>query len=67
MTPRRPRPAPALADHRRQEFLITIGDRTVGGMVSPRSDGGPVASAGERCAVTISDYVSVTGDAMSDG
>ena len=37
---------PAVAD---KTFLITIGDRTVGGLDQPRPDGRPVAGAGGRC------------------
>ena len=37
---------PAVAD---KTFLVTIGDRTVGGLVLARSDGRPVAGAGRRC------------------
>ena len=36
---------PAVAD---KTFLITIGDRTVGGLISARSDGRPLAGAGRR-------------------
>ena len=37
---------PAVAD---KTFLITIGDRTVGGLISRDQLVGPVAGAGERC------------------
>ena len=56
--------APAVAD---KSFLITIGDRTVGGlshrdqMVGPRQV--PVAD----CAISITDYEHYTGEAMAMG
>ena len=51
-----------------KRFLITIGDRTVGGLSAPRPDGRPLAGAGGRlCAVTLADYKGFAGEAMSMG
>ncbi len=55
---------PAIAD---KSFLITIGDRTVGGMISRDQMVGPWQVPVSDVAVTISDYVSTTGEAMSMG
>jgi phosphoribosylformylglycinamidine synthase len=55
---------PAIAD---KSFLITIGDRTVGGMISRDQMVGPWQVPVSDAAVTISDYVSTTGEAMSMG
>jgi len=55
---------PAVAD---KSFLITIGDRTVGGMISRDQMVGPWQVPVSDVAVTISDYVSTTGEAMSMG
>ena len=55
---------PAIAD---KTFLITIGDRTVGGMISRDQMVGPWQVPVADVAVTVSDYVSVTGEAMSMG
>jgi phosphoribosylformylglycinamidine synthase len=55
---------PAIAD---KTFLITIGDRTVGGMISRDPMVGPWQVPVSDVAVTVSDYTSVTGEAMSMG
>jgi phosphoribosylformylglycinamidine synthase len=55
---------PAIAD---KTFLITIGDRTVGGMISRDPMVGPWQVPVSDVAVTISDYTSATGEAMSMG
>ncbi len=55
---------PAVAD---KTFLITIGDRSVGGMISRDQMVGPWQVPVADVAVTVSDYVSVTGEAMSMG
>ncbi|HYM35961.1 MAG TPA: phosphoribosylformylglycinamidine synthase, partial [Steroidobacteraceae bacterium] len=55
---------PAVAD---KSFLITIGDRTVGGMIARDQMIGPWQVPVSDVAVTISDYVSTTGEAMSMG
>jgi phosphoribosylformylglycinamidine synthase len=55
---------PAVAD---KTFLITIGDRTVGGMISRDPMVGPWQVPVSDVAVTISDYTSATGEAMSMG
>ncbi len=55
---------PTIAD---KSFLITIGDRTVGGMTSRDQMVGPWQVPVADVAVTISDYVSTTGEAMSMG
>jgi phosphoribosylformylglycinamidine synthase len=55
---------PAIAD---KTFLITIGDRTVGGLISRDPMVGPWQVPVSDVAVTISDYTSATGEAMSMG
>lgn len=55
---------PAIAD---KTFLITIGDRTVGGLISRDSMVGPWQVPVSDVAVTLSDYTSATGEAMSIG
>jgi phosphoribosylformylglycinamidine synthase len=55
---------PAVAD---KTFLITIGDRTVGGMISRDPMVGPWQVPVSDVAVTLSDYTSVTGEAMAIG
>ena len=51
-----------------RRFLITIGDRTVGGLIAPRPDGRPVAGAGGRRARSPpADYDGYTGEAMAMG
>jgi phosphoribosylformylglycinamidine synthase len=55
---------PTIAD---KSFLITIGDRTVGGMIARDQMIGPWQVPVSDVAVTISDYVSTTGEAMSMG
>jgi phosphoribosylformylglycinamidine synthase len=55
---------PTVAD---KSFLITIGDRTVGGMISRDQMVGPWQVPVSDVAVTVSDYVSSTGEAMSMG
>lgn len=55
---------PAIAD---KTFLITIGDRTVGGLISRDPMVGPWQVPVSDVAVTISDYDSVTGEAMAMG
>jgi phosphoribosylformylglycinamidine synthase len=55
---------PTVAD---KTFLITIGDRTVGGMISRDPMVGPWQTPVSDVAVTISDYTSNTGEAMSMG
>ena len=55
---------PAVAD---KTFLITIGDRTVGGLVSRDPMIGPWQVPVSDVAVTLSDYTSATGEAMSMG
>ena len=55
---------PAVAD---KTFLITIGDRTVGGMVSRDQMVGPWQIPVADCAVTTSTHNSYTGEAMSMG
>lgn len=55
---------PAIAD---KTFLITIGDRTVGGMISRDPMVGPWQVPVSDVAVTVSDYSSITGEAMSMG
>jgi phosphoribosylformylglycinamidine synthase len=55
---------PTIAD---KSFLITIGDRTVGGMIARDQMVGPWQVPVSDVAVTISDYVSTTGEAMSMG
>jgi phosphoribosylformylglycinamidine synthase len=55
---------PAVAD---KTFLITIGDRTVGGMISRDPMVGPWQVPVSDVAVTISDYTSHSGEAMAMG
>jgi len=55
---------PAIAD---KTFLITIGDRSVGGMISRDPFVGPWQVPVSDVAVTISDYTSTTGEAMAMG
>jgi phosphoribosylformylglycinamidine synthase len=55
---------PAVAD---KTFLVTIGDRTVGGMISRDPMVGPWQVPVSDCAVTLSDYTSHTGEAMAMG
>lgn len=50
-----------------KNFLITIGDRTVGGMSSRDQMVGPWQVPVADCAVTLADYESVRGEAMSMG
>jgi phosphoribosylformylglycinamidine synthase len=55
---------PAIAD---KTFLVTIGDRTVGGMVSRDQMVGPWQVPVSDVAVTIGDYFSTRGEAMAMG
>ncbi|HLS80842.1 MAG TPA: phosphoribosylformylglycinamidine synthase, partial [Steroidobacter sp.] len=55
---------PAIAD---KTFLVTIGDRTVGGLVSRDSMVGPWQVPVSDVAVTLSDYTSSAGEAMAMG
>ncbi|XOV90110.1 MAG: phosphoribosylformylglycinamidine synthase [Pseudomonadota bacterium] len=55
---------PAVAN---KSFLITIGDRTVGGMVARDQFVGPWQVAVADVAVSVSDYVGYTGEAMAMG
>ena len=55
---------PAIAD---KTFLITIGDRTVGGMISRDPMVGPWQVPVSDVAVTVSDYTSHAGEAMAMG
>jgi phosphoribosylformylglycinamidine synthase len=55
---------PTVAD---KTFLITIGDRTVGGMISRDQMVGPWQAPVSDVAVTLSDYSSMTGEAMAMG
>jgi phosphoribosylformylglycinamidine synthase len=55
---------PAIAD---KTFLISIGDRSVGGMISRDPFVGPWQVPVSDVAVTLSDYTSITGEAMSMG
>ncbi len=55
---------PAVAD---KTFLITIGDRSVGGMISRDPLVGPWQVPVSDVAVTISDYFSTRGEAMAIG
>src|SRR5579871_808912 len=55
---------PAVAD---KTFLITIGDRTVGGFVSRDQLVGPWQVPVSDVAVTLSDYQGVAGEAMAVG
>ncbi len=55
---------PTVAD---KTFLITIGDRTVGGMVSRDSLVGPWQVPVSDCAVTLAGYTTHAGEAMAMG
>lgn len=55
---------PAVAD---KTFLVTIGDRTVGGLISRDPMVGPWQVPVSDVAVTLSNYTSQTGEAMSMG
>ncbi|MEX0951172.1 MAG: phosphoribosylformylglycinamidine synthase, partial [Gammaproteobacteria bacterium] len=55
---------PAVADKR---FLITIGDRTVSGLVTRDQMVGPWQVAVADCAVTASGYATLTGEALAIG
>jgi len=55
---------PAVAS---KEFLVTIGDRTVGGLVSRDPMVGPWQVPVADCAVTTSGYTGYTGEAMAMG
>jgi phosphoribosylformylglycinamidine synthase len=55
---------PAVAD---KTFLITIGDRTVGGMISRDQMVGPWQVPVADCGVTTADYFGVEGEAMAMG
>jgi phosphoribosylformylglycinamidine synthase len=55
---------PAVAD---KTFLITIGDRTVGGLVSRDQLVGPWQVAVSDAAVTLADYEGVAGEALAMG
>ncbi len=55
---------PAIAD---KTFLVTIGDRTVGGMVSRDQMVGPWQVPVSDVAVTVSDYFGTRGEAMAMG
>jgi phosphoribosylformylglycinamidine synthase len=55
---------PAVAD---KTFLITIGDRTVGGMVSRDQMVGPWQVPVADVAVTVADYAGVAGEAIAMG
>ncbi|HEY5808555.1 MAG TPA: phosphoribosylformylglycinamidine synthase [Povalibacter sp.] len=55
---------PAIAD---KTFLITIGDRSVGGMISRDPFVGPWQVPVSDVAVTLSDYTSLAGEAMAMG
>lgn len=55
---------PAVAD---KSFLITIGDRTVGGLTARDQMIGPWQVPVADCAVTATNYIDVTGEAMSMG
>ncbi len=55
---------PAIAD---KTFLITIGDRSVGGMISRDPCVGPWQVPVSDVAVTLSDYTSQAGEAMAMG
>jgi len=50
-----------------KSFLITIGDRTVGGLCSRDQMVGPWQVPVADCAVTLADYESVRGEAMAMG
>ena len=55
---------PAVAD---KSFLITIGDRSVGGMISRDQMVGPWQVPVSDVAVTVADYFSTAGEAMAMG
>ena len=55
---------PAVAD---KTFLVTIGDRSVGGMISRDPLVGPWQVPVSDVAVTVSDYFSTHGEAMAMG
>ncbi len=55
---------PTIAD---KTFLITIGDRTVGGQISRDSLVGPWQVPVSDCAVTLAGYTTYLGEAMSMG
>ncbi|MBS0365318.1 MAG: phosphoribosylformylglycinamidine synthase [Proteobacteria bacterium] len=55
---------PAVAD---KTFLITIGDRSVGGMISRDQMAGPWQVPVSDVAVTLADYHGVAGEAMAMG
>ncbi len=55
---------PAVAS---KSFLVTIGDRTVGGMVHRDQMVGPWQVPVADCAVTLASYQGVTGEAMAMG
>ncbi|MET0661214.1 MAG: phosphoribosylformylglycinamidine synthase, partial [Steroidobacteraceae bacterium] len=55
---------PSVAD---KSFLITIGDRSVGGMISRDQMVGPWQVPVSDVAVTVADYFSTAGEAMSMG
>ena len=55
---------PTVADKR---FLITIGDRTITGMVARDQMVGPWQTPVADCAVTLTDYDNLTGEAMAMG
>jgi phosphoribosylformylglycinamidine synthase len=55
---------PAVAD---KTFLITIGDRTVGGLISRDQMVGPWQVPVADVAVTLSDYIGYSGEAMAVG
>lgn len=56
--------APTVAD---KSFLITIGDRTISGLVARDQMVGPWQIPVADCAVTATNYIDVTGEAMSMG
>jgi phosphoribosylformylglycinamidine synthase len=55
---------PAVAD---KTFLVTIGDRTVGGLCSRDPMVGPWQVPVADCAVTLNDFVGAAGEAMAMG
>ena len=55
---------PAVAD---KSFLVTIGDRTVGGLVARDPMVGPWQVPVADCAVTLSDFRAFSGEAMAMG
>src|SRR5690606_16799114 len=50
-----------------KSFLITIGDRTVGGLTARDQMGGPWQTPVADCAVTLRDHEGVAGEAMAMG